>query len=88
MRIGVKILGYKTPQRYAVRRAVIAAHKELCVKIPDLYLDLVEVRQRTEIENYTPVLIYPSLMVNDKLVCIGRFPRKDEIVYWLRQAVG
>ena len=86
MRICVKILGYKTPQRYAVRRAVLAAHDALRAQFPDLQLDVIEVRQRAEMEKYTPVVIYPSLMVNEKLVCIGRFPRKDEIVGWLRQA--
>jgi len=86
MRICVKILGYKTPQRYAVRRAVLAAHDALRAQFPDLQLDVIEVRQRAEMEKYTPVVIYPSLMVNEKLVCIGRFPGKDEIVGWLRQA--
>ena len=86
MRICVKILGYKTPQRYAVRRAVLAAHDALRAQFPDCQLDVIEVRQRAEMEKYTPVVIYPSLMVNEKLVCIGRFPRKDEIVAWLRQA--
>jgi hypothetical protein len=69
MKIGVKILGSKTPQRYSVRRAVLAAQAGLCVEAPDL-------------------LIYPSLMVNDRLVCVGRFPSKDEVFVWFQQALA
>ena len=87
MKVNVKILAYKSPQRYAVRRAVIAAREELCRQSPALEVDIEEVNLREEIEAYTPVVIYPSLVVNDSLVCKGRFPRKDEIVGWLRQAL-
>ena len=38
-------------------------------------------------EKYTAVMILPSLVVNEKLVCVGRFPKKDEIVGWLQEAV-
>ena len=86
MMISVKILGYKTPQRYAVRRAVLAAHDALRAQFPDLQLDVIEVRQRAEMEKYTPVVIYPSLMVNEKLVCVGRVPTRQEVVGWLKRA--
>jgi hypothetical protein len=87
MRLGVKILGYKTPQRYAVRRAVLAAQTALCQEYPDILIEIVEIRERTEIEKITPVVIYPSLVVNDRLVCVGRFPSKDEILIWFQQAL-
>jgi hypothetical protein len=29
------------------------------------------------------VLILPSLVINDHLVCTGRFPRKEEVADWL-----
>lgn len=83
----VKILAYKTPQRYAVRRAVIAAQEELSRQFPALQVKLQEVKQREEIEAYTPVIIFPSLVINETLVCGGRFPHKEEIVAWLRQAL-
>lgn len=38
-------------------------------------------------EKYTAVVILPSLVVNEKLVCVGRFPKKNEIAGWLQQAV-
>ena len=87
MRIGVKILGLKTPQRYAVRRAVLAAQIALSRGYPDLQVEIAEVRQRSEIEKITPVISYPSLVVNDRLVCVGRFPRKDDIMIWFQQAL-
>jgi hypothetical protein len=87
MRIDVKILSYKSSQRYAVRRAVLAAQTVLGQEYPDLLVEITEVRVRSEIEKITSVIIYPSLKVNDRLVCVGRFPKKDEIVVWFQQAL-
>jgi hypothetical protein len=87
MRIGVRILSYKSPQRYAVRRAVLAAQTSLSQEYPDLLVEIAEVRERSEIEKITPVVIYPSLLVNDRLVCVGRFPKQDEILVWFQQAL-
>ncbi len=88
MKIRVNILGSRTPQRYAVRRAVVAAQAALEPEYPDLLVDISEVRDIAEIGKFTPVFIYPSLLVNDKLVCVGRFPKKSEIVNWLKQALS
>ena len=87
MHISVKILGTKSPQRYAVRRAVLAAQTAMSQEYPDLLVGIAEVRERSGIEKITPVVIYPSLVVNDRLVCVGRFPSKDEILVWLQQAL-
>ncbi len=88
MKIGVKILASKTPQRYAVRRAVLAAEAALSLENPDLLIEISEVRDLSEIARYTPVFIYPSLVVNDRLVCVGRFPSKDEVLIWFQQALA
>jgi disulfide oxidoreductase YuzD len=87
MKIGVKILSYKTPQRYAVWRAILAAQTAYSQEYPDILVEIAEVRERSEIEKITPVVIYPSLVVNDRLVCVGRFPSKDEILVWFHQAL-
>jgi hypothetical protein len=84
--INVKILSYKSPQRYAVRRTLLAAQAELRKSDPQLELAVVEVKDLSEIEAYTQAIILPSLVVNEKLVCIGRFPKKEEIVGWLQEA--
>ena len=85
--INIKILSYKSPQRYAVRQTLLAARNELRKTHPDLDLSITEVKKLTEMEEYTHVVIYPSLVINDKLVCIGRFPKKVEVIGWLQQAV-
>ena len=85
--INIKILSYKSPQRYAVRQTLLAARNELRKTHPDLELSITEVKNLAEMEEYTQVVYYPSLVINEKLVCIGRFPKKDEVIRWLQQAM-
>jgi hypothetical protein len=85
--VEVKILSYKSPQRFAVKRTLLAAQNELRKSHPQLELTISEVKMLPEIEAYTAAVILPSLVVNEKLVCIGRFPKKDEIVGWLEEAL-
>lgn len=85
--VRIKILATKRRQRYAVWRAVTAACEELKGRCPALQVEVEAVCRSEQIEAYTPVVIYPSLCVNERLVCVGRFPRKDEITGWLRQAL-
>lgn len=84
--ITVKILSYKSPQRYAVKQTMKAAEHALRKSLPDLELVIEEVKELAEMEKYTPVVILPSLVVNGSLVCVGRFPKKDEIIGWLQKA--
>jgi hypothetical protein len=85
--VNVKILSYRNPQRYVVKRALIAAYEELRKTYPDLEITIKVVKERSEMEKYTAVMILPSLVVNEELVCVGRFPKKDEIIKWLQEAV-
>ena len=85
--VSVKILGLKTSQRYAIRRGVVAAQNELLQDHPGLEVKIMDINDSGEILKYTAVISYPSLMINEKLVCIGRYPRKDEIAGWLHQVV-
>ena len=80
--ISVKILGHKRAQLYPLERAVIAAQQEL----PNTTLLVEHIKTAAEIQQYTPVFFMPSLMVNEKLVCVGRFPTKVEVLSWLREA--
>ena len=50
-------------------------------------MEIAEVRELSEIEKITPVVIYPSLVLNDRLVCVGRFPSKEDILVWFQQAL-
>ena len=84
--ITIKILSYKSPQRYAVKQTLKAAERELRKTLPDLDLAIEEVKSLAEMEKFTPVVILPSLVVNEQLVCVGRFPKKNEVIGWLRKA--
>lgn len=85
--IPVSILGYKRSQRYSLWRALLAAQKIFEKTHPDFHLEVQEVTTAVEILQFTPVIAFPSLMVNGKLVCVGRFPAKEEILGWLETEV-
>jgi hypothetical protein len=86
--IHVKILSYKSPQRYAVNRTLQSARNELRKSYPDFDFTVTEVKDLDEMLKTTQVVILPSLVVNDKLVCVGRFPKKEEVIRWLQEAMG
>ena len=79
--VSVKILGYKHSLRYPIERSVIAAQRELS----DMTLVVEHVKTVEEIQKYTPVFSLPSLAIDGKLVCVGRFPVKAEVLSWLRE---
>jgi hypothetical protein len=85
--LSVKILSLQYPERYVVRRLVAAAQQELASKYPSLTLDVTEVMDPGEIGKYAFVLILPTLVINEKVVCSGRCPAKDEVTNWLTEAV-
>jgi len=85
--IEVKILSYHSAQRYAVRQTVVSAQRIIASEHPDLKISFTELRDWVHIEEYTPVLSAPSLVVNDKLVCVGRVPSCEEVLDWLRNAL-
>jgi len=85
--IEVKILGYHPAQRYAIRQTVVAAQRILQAEYPGLKISTTELKGWEQIEQYTPVLSAPSLVVDEKLVCVGRIPSRQEVLGWLRQAM-
>ncbi|MBN2388706.1 MAG: thioredoxin family protein [Anaerolineales bacterium] len=82
----IKILGIQYPERYALRRLVQIALNEVQAGHPEMNSEIREVNDPTEIGKYARVLILPSLVVNEKLVCSARFPTKEEVVAWLKEA--
>lgn len=82
----VKILGLQYPERYVVRRLVAAAQQELLSKCVPLELEISEVTDPGEIGKYAFVLVLPTLVINEKVVCSGRFPAKEEVAGWLLEA--
>jgi hypothetical protein len=76
----LQILGYHSAQRYAVRQTVVAAQRILQNEYPELTIVITELKGWVDIEKYTPVLSAPSLVVNEKLECVGRFPSNQEVL--------
>jgi hypothetical protein len=85
--VTVKILSLQYPERYVVRRLVTAVQQELLARCPRLELVIEEVQDPAEIGRYAYVLVLPTLVINEEVVCSGRFPCKDEVRRWLLEAV-
>jgi len=85
--IEVKILGYHAAQRYAIRQTLLSAQRILSAEYPAIKISITELKSWPQIEPYTPVLSAPSLVINEKLVCIGRIPSRQEVLGWLGNAV-
>jgi hypothetical protein len=85
--INVKILSLGDPERYAVRRLVLAAQQDLLSNEIKLKMTISELSNASEIGKYAFVLVLPTLVLNEKVVCSGRFPTKEEISQWLRDAI-
>ena len=83
----VKILSLGASERYAVRRMVTAVHQELLSRDPQLQVTISEVNDAGQIGRYATVLVMPTLVINEKIVCSGRFPTRDEVTGWLHEAI-
>jgi hypothetical protein len=83
----VKILSLGAPERYAIRRLVTAAYQDIIRQSPGLDLETIEISNPTEIGKYAFTLIQPTLIINEKTVCSGRFPTREEVIAWLREAI-
>jgi hypothetical protein len=86
--IPVKILGNKRHQRYIIWRAVQSAGMILEKEFPNLTLDIQNISSIQEIQKYTPVFAFPGLMIGEELVCVGRYPSRNEVLGWLRTAIN
>jgi hypothetical protein len=85
MRVPIKILGYRKAQRYAVRRAIEQALNTLSLKQIHFDVTIEEITSVQEILKFTQVLIYPSVVLNDKVICSGRIPKQSEMEQWILQ---
>jgi hypothetical protein len=82
----VKILSLGAPERYAVRRLVTAVQQELQAVDPQLEMAISEVNDANQIGRYASLLVMPTLVINEKVVCSGRFPTREELAGWLLEA--
>ncbi len=86
--LNIKILSLGAPERYAVRRMVTAAYQELLQQDPNLEVSISDVSEAAEIGKVAFTLVLPTLVINGKVVCTGRFPNRVEVAGWLRQAMN
>jgi hypothetical protein len=84
----VKILSLGAPERYAVRRMVTAAYQDLIQQYPNVEIIIIDVSDSTEIGQSAFTLVMPTLVINEKVVCSGRFPTREEIAGWLRTTIS
>jgi hypothetical protein len=85
--IEIKILSCRSAQRYAIKQRVVAAKRDLQNEYPVLEIAIIELKEWINIEPYTLMLSAPSLVVNEILVCEGRFPTRQEVLDWVRDAL-
>ena len=84
--LNIKVLGPGCAKCYAVERAAASGLEVLLNESLDLEASLEHIEDILEIEQY-PVLFTPALSVNEKVVCDGRIPKKEEVVAWYRAAL-
>ena len=85
--IPVRILGYKRSQRYSMARALMAVQRSFKKAHPEVQIDVWEVTTAAEMLQFTSVFVFPSLMIQEKRVCVGMFPGKEEILGWLQSEI-
>ena len=84
----VKILSLGAAERYAVRRMVTAAYQDLLKQYPDLEITIRDVSESNEIGKVAFTVVLPTLVINEIVVCSGRFPTREEIGGWMREAIN
>lgn len=84
--LNIKVLGPGCAKCYSLERAAAAALEAMLEEKPDLKATLEHIEDMLEIERY-PVLFTPALVINEKVVCAGRVPKKEEIIAWYREAL-
>ncbi|MDT8898072.1 MAG: thioredoxin family protein [Thermanaerothrix sp.] len=85
--LDVKVLGPGCAKCYALERAARGALEQFLQEQPGLPVAFEHIEDILAIEQY-PVLFTPALVINDKVVCAGRVPKREEILAWYRQAVN
>ncbi len=81
----IQILSIRANERYILRRAITAALHELSAEFSDLSSDIIEIDEAAEIIRQAQFLIQPTLVINEKIICSGRVPSKEEILLWIKQ---
>lgn len=85
--LNIKVLGPGCAKCYALERTAAAGLEALLRENPELEATLVHIEDPSEIEQY-PILFTPALVVNEKVVCAGRIPKREEVLKWYEEALN
>lgn len=85
--LNIKVLGPGCAKCYSLERVAAAALEIMLNENPNLEATFEHIEDILEIERY-PVLFTPALVINEKVVCAGRVPKKEEIISWYREALN
>ena len=83
----IKILGPGCRRCYLVEQMAVAGVEELLGENPNLETTLEHIEDWLAIEQY-PIFSTPALVVNEKVVCAGRIPNKEEVIQRYREALN
>jgi hypothetical protein len=67
---------------------VTAAYQDLLQQYSNIVITIIDVSDSTEIGKAARTLVLPTLVINEKVVCSGRFPSREEVGGWLREAMN
>ncbi|HSB66018.1 MAG TPA: thioredoxin family protein [Anaerolineales bacterium] len=82
----VKIIGFDCPHCQLVKKIAAEELTDVLRETPDLKITLEHGDDVTEVQKYH-IFYTLGLVVNEKLVCAGRVPSKQEVLGWLRGAI-
>jgi len=87
MALSIKVLGPGCANCQRVEQQAVAALELLAEEDSTLEATVQHVTDQEGIAKY-PIMFTPGLVINEQLVCAGRIPTVDEVVGWMREAVG
>jgi hypothetical protein len=83
----VKILGPGCPRCYSLERNAQAAMEAILQEAPGLQASFIRLSEPMTFLDYQ-VFRLPGLVVNGEVVCLGKVPKRDEILAWYRSALA
>ena len=84
--LNIKVLGPGCRKCHLVEQMAAAGLLEFMSENPILEATLEHSTDLLAIEQY-PILSTPALVINEKVVCAGRIPNKQEVLGWFKQAI-
>ncbi len=84
--LNIKILGPGCYNCYHLERITVMTLEGLRSEGLAVDSTITRIRHLSEMEPYA-IRLTPGLVINEKLVCAGRVPSREEVSSWLRVAI-